>query len=50
LALIDSVLEKHNAARARYIAGGDPADFRAALALADDRRALLQQVGGETWR
>lgn len=49
LTLADDVLEKHNAARARYIAGGDPADFRAAVALADDRRALLQQIGGETW-
>ena len=47
LALIDDVLERYNAARAAYIVGGDPADFRAALALADDRRILLTQIGGE---
>jgi len=49
LALIDDVLERYNQAKAAYIASGDPADFRAAMALADDRRALLQQVGGESW-
>jgi len=45
LALADDVLERHNIARARYLAGGDPGDFLAMQALADDRRALLAEVG-----
>lgn len=49
LALADMILGKFNAARARYIALGDPQDFLAAQALADDRRALLAQIGGASW-
>lgn len=41
LAEIDTVLEKFNRAWAHYIALGDPGDYQAAMALADDRRALL---------
>lgn len=47
LAEIDDVLAKCNVARARYLAGGDHTDFLAMQALADDRRALLQEIGGE---
>ena len=47
LALADDVLEKFNRAWAHYIALGDPGDYQAAMALADDRRALLQEIGGE---
>ena len=45
LAMADLVLEKHNRARAAAIVGGDPMDHQAAAALADDRRALLGQIG-----
>jgi len=47
LALIDDVLGRYNAAKAAYLVGGDPADFRAMQALADDRRVLLAEIGGE---
>jgi len=47
LALADNVLAKYNRARAAYLVGGDPGDYLTAQALADDRRALLQEIGGE---
>lgn len=46
LALADDCLRRHNEARAAAIASGDPRDYQAAAALADDRRALLAQIGG----
>ena len=49
LALPDDVLGRYNAARARYLAGGDHQDYRTMQALADDRRALLAQTGGGSW-
>jgi len=49
LALADDCLERHNRARARFIVTGDPQALAQALALADDRLALLAEIGGTSW-